>query len=454
MYKGVDTNSLLKNAQYLRSLDFLESHHRLISELVLECFNKMTNDQKKFISNQIVDVLRRTQDREIIDSLLKNDLEFFQSLDLSPNFKSKYIEVDISIDNYGIDKHLLYDFYNTPAEIINKLVRESSFDKIFKNIDYMLILANDSLIKQNQQMYLKYFNKYLESYDLYLVDKVSLSDSNILQNIGFNSKPSPTIKEKLSKVSIIMSAFNSADTIVYAIKSLLVQTYTNFEILICDDCSSDDTLSIAKELAAKDARIKVFRSKANQGTYNIRNALIEYATGDYITFHDSDDFALPTRIEFQVAKMQNPKVKVCYTRLLRIDEQGSFVFFFDGEVSRFCASSMMVRKSIFRELSKFRSSSVSADTEYFKLIQHYYGNLAISIIDKPLVLALWSRGSLTQQNGLVADNSGFVSQKRRAYAEITAQQRIFGKDIVLDAQVNALLQNCGIYREYTDLIEL
>lgn len=447
-YHNSNIKSLIKNAQYLRSLDFLETQYQLVRELVLEHFINMTSDEKKFISTQIVDVLRRTQDREIIDFLIENDLEFFQNLELSPKFKSNYTKSDISIDNYSIDKHLLYDFYSAPSEIISKLVCQSSFDTVFKNIDYMLILANHSLIKQNQQMYLKYLNRYLESYNLDVVDKVSLNNDNILQNISFNSKLSTTKKDDLPKVSIIMSAFNSVNTIAYAIRSLLAQTYSNFEILICDDCSSDATLGIIKEVATRDTRIKIFRSKANQGTYNIRNSLLEYASGEFITFQDSDDIALPSRIELQVAKMKNPSIKACYTQLLRIDKQGLFVFFFDGRVNRFCASSMMVRKSIFDELVMFRQSLVSADTEYFKLIQKHYGNSAISIINKPLVLALWGDGSLTKQDALVADNSGFIAHKRIVYAEIAAQQRVFGKDVVTDTEVDNVLKKYGIYRGF------
>ncbi|MGR6648211.1 glycosyltransferase family 2 protein, partial [Avibacterium paragallinarum] len=101
-------------------------------------------------------------------------------------------------------------------------------------------------------------------------------------------------------VSIVMSAYNSQDTIEYAINSLLNQSYPNIEIVVCDDCSKDNTFAILKDMELKNSKIRVYQSIKNQGTYNIRNEMIKLAKGEYITFHDSDDFALPTRIDEQV----------------------------------------------------------------------------------------------------------------------------------------------------------
>ena len=100
-------------------------------------------------------------------------------------------------------------------------------------------------------------------------------------------------------VSIIMSAHNSAATIGYAVRSILAQSYGNIELLICDDGSSDATSAELDKLRG-DPRIRLFRSRGNQGTYGVRNSLIPEARGAYITFHDSDDFALPDRIERQL----------------------------------------------------------------------------------------------------------------------------------------------------------
>ena len=98
-------------------------------------------------------------------------------------------------------------------------------------------------------------------------------------------------------VSVLMTAFNRELYIAEAIQSVLDSTFKDFELIIVDDCSSDDTNKIARQFESKDPRVKVYLNEKNLGDYPNRNRAISYATGEYIMFVDSDDKILIDGIE-------------------------------------------------------------------------------------------------------------------------------------------------------------
>lgn len=92
-----------------------------------------------------------------------------------------------------------------------------------------------------------------------------------------------------NKISVIVPVYNSAKYLEQCINSLLLQTYTNLEILTINDCSTDNSLEILQKLAAKDCRIKIFNQEKNKGQGAARNVGLKNASGDWISFVDSDD---------------------------------------------------------------------------------------------------------------------------------------------------------------------
>ena len=97
------------------------------------------------------------------------------------------------------------------------------------------------------------------------------------------------------KISVIMPMYNVEKYIGCAVRSLLNQTFTDFEAILVDDCSTDNTLEIAKSF--DDPRIKIFKNKNNLGAGNTRNRGVSLASGEYIYFFDSDDALLPNALE-------------------------------------------------------------------------------------------------------------------------------------------------------------
>lgn len=105
-------------------------------------------------------------------------------------------------------------------------------------------------------------------------------------------------------VSVLMTAYNRSDYIREAIESVLASSYTNFELIITDDCSTDDTLIIAREYEQKDSRVKVYMNPHNLKDYANRNKAASYAKGKYIKYLDSDDAIFPDGLDFCVNTME------------------------------------------------------------------------------------------------------------------------------------------------------
>lgn len=106
-------------------------------------------------------------------------------------------------------------------------------------------------------------------------------------------------------VSIITPSYNSASFIAETIESILAQTYTNWELLITDDCSTDNTSTIVSNYMQKDSRIKFFQLTNNSGAGVARNNSIKEANGRFLAFCDSDDCWYPHKLEKQLTFMVN-----------------------------------------------------------------------------------------------------------------------------------------------------
>jgi glycosyltransferase involved in cell wall biosynthesis len=96
-----------------------------------------------------------------------------------------------------------------------------------------------------------------------------------------------------------MAVYNAEKFLRHAIDSVLAQTYENFELIIVDDCSTDDSLAILKGL--NDPRIRIIEHRTNMGAALSRNAALSVASGEYVAIMDADDISAPTRLERQVA---------------------------------------------------------------------------------------------------------------------------------------------------------
>jgi len=170
----------------------------------------------------------------------------------------------------------------------------------------------------------------------------------------------------LPLVSILMPCYNSEKYLVEAISSIIEQTYSNWELLICDDSSTDKSLSIIKQFESD--KIKIFEKKINKGYLKTCNFLFKQAKGDYITFQDSDDYSSLDRIELILKEFRkNPKLGACGTQFNFMTDSGvklvdsspvyplkhnDIIKSFMDEAG-FCGASVMVTKKVIQDIGTY-----------------------------------------------------------------------------------------------------
>jgi glycosyltransferase involved in cell wall biosynthesis len=199
----------------------------------------------------------------------------------------------------------------------------------------------------------------------------------------------------MAKVSVIIPAYNSIIFLPEAVESVLAQTFTDFEILIIDDGSSDGTEEWASKVS--DPRLKLIRQE-NQGASVARNTGIAYSKGSYIAFLDADDVWRPTKLEQQVRVLDtNQDIGLVHTFVTYINEQGEYLFdagrhhkagnvwkeMLAREDLIFCGSTPMVRRQCFETCGVFNPALKGCeDWECWTRIAAQY---SFQVLEEPLV---------------------------------------------------------------------
>ena len=126
-------------------------------------------------------------------------------------------------------------------------------------------------------------------------------------------------------VSVVMPVYNASKYLEEAVESVLKQTYENFELIMIDDCSKDNSLEIARRYEAQDPRVRVIAGETNQGVARVRNRGILEAKGDYIALLDSDDVWVDTKLERQLRLLESEGAEIAYCSYDFIDENSNEV---------------------------------------------------------------------------------------------------------------------------------
>lgn len=124
-------------------------------------------------------------------------------------------------------------------------------------------------------------------------------------------------------VSIITPAYNVEKYIEQTINSVLNQTYKNWEMIIVEDCSKDNTFKLIQNLSKRDTRIKIYQNKRNSGVSFTRNRAIDIAQGKYIAFLDADDLWDKEKLEKQIQFMEKNDILLSYSSYRKINSDGS-----------------------------------------------------------------------------------------------------------------------------------
>ena len=128
---------------------------------------------------------------------------------------------------------------------------------------------------------------------------------------------------KSGLVSIVMPAHNSEGSLRESVQSVVAQIYKEWELIIVDDASRDNTLAVATQFASDEPRIRVMRLEQNVGVAEARNRGINAARGQYLAFLDSDDLWLPNKLETQIGFMGSTGAGFSFAQYRRIGRDGS-----------------------------------------------------------------------------------------------------------------------------------
>lgn len=207
-------------------------------------------------------------------------------------------------------------------------------------------------------------------------------------------------------VSVIIPTYNREYCLLKSINSVLGQTYSNIELIVVDDCSTDGTIQLLESI--QDPRLRVFVQERNSGPASARNFGVKMARGDYIAFHDSDDECHLDKIEKQLRFMLgNPNVDFCFHKMARYKNHLFFDFVptlnaddFNVCPSRFelyanyvGAPCVMVKKTFFEKIGGFDSSMPNLEDWDLGINASLNGN--VKYMDEVLLDVNISEGSIT-----------------------------------------------------------
>lgn len=184
-------------------------------------------------------------------------------------------------------------------------------------------------------------------------------------------------------VSVLMTSFNREKYISFAIESVLKSTYQNFELIIVDDASTDETVSITNKYAAQDNRIQVYVNQKNLGDYPNRNKAASYATGKYLKYVDSDDYIYPNGLEIMVNTMEQfpeagfglcslkPDSQRPFPFLLQPKEAYEYHFFGPGLFHKGPLTAIFL-KAAFDAMNGFKEDRMISDTDmWHRMVLQY-----------------------------------------------------------------------------------
>lgn len=364
------------------------------------------------------------------------------SRDPGPNFSSSfYYDIKGWVKRQGVNPLLHYLTRKKPNPpkpdnvlwAANKIVeKDGSYDlaislakeNLPEDLHYSIeILKSNKYLSFNKETdWLNSFNRYLNNFSIKSLELKSDSSIPLLGRFFCDN----SIKiESGPLVSVIIPVWNSEETVSYAIDSIINQTWTNLEIIIIDDCSTDGTWDILNKISKKDGRVKILRNKINTGPYVSKNLGLRIAEGQYITGHDGDDWAHPQRIEKHMEMIShNGFPRASLTHMIRIRPNGYFGhigkisgFSFDGVARKASISCMFEREFIKKTLGYWDSVRFGADSEMIARAEGLLG-AEFKNFKQISMICLDLETSLTNhpQHG-IRSNNGNMSDSRKNYRE-------------------------------------
>lgn len=246
-------------------------------------------------------------------------------------------------------------------------------------------------------------------------------------------------------LSIILPVYNCEKFLSKAIESILNQTFTDFELIIADDGSTDRSKKIIEKYAKLDNRIIVSNNSENQGKVKTVNRLVEITRGKYLTVHDADDWSDPERFEKQVCFLDNnPNYVMCGTSFKNFDENDEFLNLSKQETdyfkikntirkySQFHGPTLVIRKKILPMVGGlYRDYFIVAEDIDFtqRVVEKFFA----TNLSEPLYNYRIHSKSLTKKAGLYKPSRYAIGD---LMVYLQKQRDVYGEDLIWNNQYN------------------
>lgn len=388
--------------------------------------------------NELHDIVKNNYLTKKIRAVAAWELSMWYSNKLNENDAHKCIELlDISLDGVN-DTNRTYHAFIIRAECY-KILGDIDKSKIEIEQAFKLIGdANLCLAASNFEMAvddrIKWVNKALQLYNIPNVRLDRTSGQTIYDCLIVDNITSASSFGYQPKVSVIMPVYNAWGVIETSLKSVMNQTWTNLEIIIVDDCSSDKTTEKIEQLVARDLRVKLIRAEFNRGTYTARNIALKSATGEFVTCHDADDWSHPMKLEVQALHLVENKECIANTsQAARATED--LMFYRKGRIGKNIfpntSSLMFRREEVVEKIGYWDNVRFSADSEFINRLQKTFGKEAvIDLQTGPLSFPRITMNSLTASNSFGLN--GPLTGARRFYRDSYIEFQNSSEDLRYD----------------------
>lgn len=212
----------------------------------------------------------------------------------------------------------------------------------------------------------------------------------------------------MPQISVIMGIYNCADTLEEAVDCIINQSFTDWELIMCDDCSSDNTYEIALKTAEKDSRIKVIKNEKNLTLAPTLNKCASVAKGKYLARMDGDDICSLDRFQKEIDVLNNhPEYAVVSCQMNLFDSEGVYRVIVHPDIpkpndmikrSQFCHAGCMMRKDVFDSICGYSESMDYKRVEDYDLWTRMYkaGYIGFNI-QEPLYSMRDDRNALSRR---------------------------------------------------------
>lgn len=340
---------------------------------------------------------------------------------------------EIIVANIYINNKKFTDADNAIARMDLSIVSE--MDQLLLKANLLTASSSDSA----GPLALEPINTIFQKASLTQFDPEQIKFKIGFHNLGFMTSCPEVVAPQ--KISVIMPAYNAKDSIELALRGILNQSWTNIEVIVVDDASTDNTAEIVSKIAKIDSRVRLLKHHFNQGAYAARNTAWRVASGEFITNHDSDDWSHPQKLEMLANPLLNDaSIQLSMCSWARVNSDFLFIRSRpDLKIIHPSVSTSLIRLDVLRELDGWDEVKVAADSELLERIHAIYGQSAIAVV-LPQIPLVFSR---VLENSLTTSPATHWSSEHFGLRDIYKQSYEYWHKLIAQKKVRPIIKKSG-----------